>query len=77
MAVMLMVMMMVMTPAPLQPLDQLTCIHNCLEQLDTHTRSACLDTATPLPDPCLEKTKSDRFFFASIPHPESLSHASG
>ena len=23
---------------PSQPLDQVTCIHNCLDQLDTHTR---------------------------------------
>ena len=33
----------------LQPLDQVTCVHNCLEQLDTHTRTACLEAGSEPP----------------------------
>ena len=33
----------------LQPLDQATCVHNCLEQLDTHTRTACLEAGSVPP----------------------------
>ena len=39
----------------MQPLDQVTCVHNCLEQLDTHTRTACLEVATT-PPTCQERT---------------------
>ena len=27
-------------------MDKVTCVHNCLEQLDTHTRTACLEAGT-------------------------------
>ena len=30
----------------MQPLDKVTCVHNCLEQVDTHTRTACLEAGT-------------------------------
>merc|ERR1712130_1073211 len=31
------------------PLDQATCVHNCLEQLDTHTRTACMEAGSVPP----------------------------
>merc|ERR1712107_136720 len=32
------------------PLDKVTCVHNCLEQVDTHTRTACLEAGTIPPE---------------------------